>query len=1697
MARRADLATALLVLTSSVEENRRKPLLPLAGEPLLVHVLRLLARAGVGRCVIVLAGGGPAGKQAVVGSSLDEEQDADEGEARFASDVLLLLRGICCAAPLTGEEASRGAAVDHKGATEETKTTKQVLMSCGHLRGASRMHVEVVQVTTAATTVGAVDGNGKPAPTSSPKVAVPSASTTTSFSAGVWAARDRLLRHGQPFLLVSAAHIFAPSLLARALSMAGFLSSASDQGETTCGGGACGDQDVDVDTSMPAAVVFAETKQCREMARRVPTKARIKLHLSGLEVAGGSLGDHGLDHGFDDHEAIDFELDDEVHEVSSMQNFRGGELSSEDLLQFGQHQQHHDHLISASSSFYPLGRRVEKIGRSDTLPENFDAVDAGLFVLQPKAFFDAMENCLSSSSAGDTTESASAGTASSTAVPSASTSASVLSKDISSKDNITSGSTSSLEQVVGNGDAASSSSASSASKAGDNGSSVSPMLLASSATTNPEKAAFPSFHAVLQSLADRNRVRAASTEGRPWYCVEQAGLAAKLVSLFEDDQDNMSIAGSPRRGLRQQMVSRSRSHLSGSQHNSHNDLGVFPSTSSPHQHPEQQHHQNQHDQRTDPVLSFLQRMASLAEFEGSLPGVSLKASLLYVADVRELLWRHALQFAKTASEGLLAAEQEQMLKHRGGSGSTDMVDDGSSCYSISSEVEHDNGSLFSGSRGAGGGAAGPNRGHQDHVRGSERGRGGAGTTAGSGANLLHGDGSGPRCALNFVLSPRSPSNRLNPPGVANNRQKPYRGSNTASRASHYSGAANGPTHSVNLIQSQSHSASATSKQLTALRNIFHVLKGIQQYFAFPSVEVFAYLEHLLLQKGEIAKIACFFQVIYDQVGLAEPGPELPEMLRRVEEMEQTAQNELKAQEMLAGTHSALGGGYFSGVDSSSSTQFLQHVAGYNDAGLSSGAGSQRLGLHSGTTSTAFVDPLHPLGRIRDFCTRRNLGSGSVTGTSSVVPPPSSHTASAANASVTKSDKKKYFELLVVGVLTPEQSRKLRETLLQQRSAREDFIYSTVVVPSFEDAVAAVLVNHRIQTVLLLQDIAFSSTNELKHLQNWIGHEELKVLEGEIFGPRKERIVNVLARKLHDTLCSIDIFHLGGSEIFAGGVGLPSSRLDARCFKRVFHSLEQDCLEMHLSFLQAIQERATAPFFEALVRYANKPTGVFHALPLSRGNSVHQSEWIKDDFGEFYGQNTFLAETSCTIGGLDSLLDPSGVIQEAQQLAAKTFGAQKTFFGTSGTSTSNKIVLQALIQPGDIVLVDRNCHKSHHYGIVLQGAQVVYLEAYALHNYAFYGLVALDTILDALLAHKEQGTLEQVKLVLLTNCTFDGLVYNVEQVMEKCLAIKPDLVFVWDEAWFGFACFSPIYRRRTAMCAARRLRDKFRSAEYRRTWAGVQHALAGPVASDLQGEGASTSVWSNSNFHPKNGGSSTPSGTRSSSGAIQAQQQLLKQRQNNNALLLPDPAKVRVRCYATQSTHKTLSAFRQGSMIHIFDEDYEKAVEQPFHEAFMTHTSTSPNYQILASLDVARKQVALEGYALVQKSVERAILLRRAVQEDSLLSKYFHFLDVCDLVPNVKNLRSRNENEFTYAPEAGYSGLESSWRNEPVVLDPTRLTLFVARTGLDGDSFKRKLMQEFDVQVNKTSINTVMKRPAGKWPTGKYFVMGPDLGGGLL
>jgi arginine decarboxylase len=608
----------------------------------------------------------------------------------------------------------------------------------------------------------------------------------------------------------------------------------------------------------------------------------------------------------------------------------------------------------------------------------------------------------------------------------------------------------------------------------------------------------------------------------------------------------------------------------------------------------------------------------------------------------------------------------------------------------------------------------------------------------------------------------------------------------------------------------------------------------------------------------------------------------------------------------------------------------------------------------------------------------------------------------------------YFEVLMVDDLNFQESRRLRERMLAMISSEDVFIYDIVVARSFEDALIAILFNHNIQSVIIRHGFPLRSNNRLSGLYQYLTRLNDTEWDKLDIADQGFTLGSMLARMRPE----LDLFLITD-------VSVEEVASNTICnFRRIFYR-QEDYLELHLSIERGISERYETPFFNALREYSRRPTGVFHAMPISRGNSVFKTHWIQD-MAHFYGKNIFLAETSATTGGLDSLLQPTGALKKAQEIAAKAFGARHTFFVTNGTSTANKIVVQALVKPGDIVLVDRDCHKSHHYGLVLSGAEVVYLESYPLSDYSMYGAVPLYEIKRQLLSLKKQGRLDQVKMLLLTNSTFDGIIYHVERVMQEVLAIKPDIIFLWDEAWYAFAGFSPIYRHRTAMATAKHLFEKFHSNEYRQIYKAYQEAVQKAELSD---------------------------------------QEILEMQ------LLPDPDKVRIRVYATQSTHKTLSSLRQGSMIHIWDEDFKRYAENNFHEAYMTHTSTSPNYQILASLDIARRQAEFEGCELVQRSLELAMTIREKVKNHPLLRRYFNVLGPAEMIPE----KFRTSGIENYAEgRNGWIRFEKALMTDELVLDPTRITLYTGNTGIDGNTFKNQyLMDQFGIQVNKTSRNSVL------------------------
>jgi arginine decarboxylase len=624
-----------------------------------------------------------------------------------------------------------------------------------------------------------------------------------------------------------------------------------------------------------------------------------------------------------------------------------------------------------------------------------------------------------------------------------------------------------------------------------------------------------------------------------------------------------------------------------------------------------------------------------------------------------------------------------------------------------------------------------------------------------------------------------------------------------------------------------------------------------------------------------------------------------------------------------------------------------------------------------------------------------------------------------------------FEVLVLQPPGQAGEAGCRQQLACLASPLDAFSIDLVFVASAEEALLAVLANPDIQACVLPDSMppASAATRPIAaavsamyaaHVQPLLatnpdtpGGDATPATAAD--QGSNERLAD-LARQLHRLRPELRLYRASSQPQKAAVAAPAQSLVDTA---DVIYPL-RPFAALHAALQQGMAERFATPFFDALLNYSRRPRAVFHALPASRGSSLVGSPWAQDLL-QFYGDNVFLAETSATQGGLDSLLEPSGVIRQAQALAAQAFGADHSFFVTNGTSSANKIVIQANLQPGDLVIVGADCHLSVTQAIAMCGAQAIFVTARPLPEHDLYGAVELANIKAVLLDLRSQGRLHRLKQLILTNSSFDGLVCDAERFMLDLLAIKPDLVFHWDEAWFAFAHFHPLYAGRNAMSAVRRIRQRLANADFR-----VQYAR----------------------WHA----------------AFQANGDPQKWQQP----LLPDPDRVQLRVYATQSTHKTLSAFRQGSMIHVADDRFDAAL---FAEALRSHTSTSPNYQILASLDVARRQAGIEGYHRVRGALALALQLRRRIAESRALQPWFDVLDDAALLP--ASAQASTVEDRADAAVGALAALSRDWAGREWVVDPTRVTLNIRRSGLDGSALRRMLMDRYDIQVNKTSRHTVL------------------------
>jgi len=427
--------------------------------------------------------------------------------------------------------------------------------------------------------------------------------------------------------------------------------------------------------------------------------------------------------------------------------------------------------------------------------------------------------------------------------------------------------------------------------------------------------------------------------------------------------------------------------------------------------------------------------------------------------------------------------------------------------------------------------------------------------------------------------------------------------------------------------------------------------------------------------------------------------------------------------------------------------------------------------------------------------------------------------------------------------------------------------------------------------------------------------------------------------------------------------------------------------------RAYLDSIVPPFFRALTHYAADGSYSWHCPGHSGGVAFLKSP-IGQMFHQFFGENLLRADVCNAVEELGQLLDHTGPVAASEHNAARIFNCDHLFFVTNGTSASNKMVWHATVAPNDIVLVDRNCHKSILHAIIMCGAIPVFLTPTRNH-YGIIGPISLDefrpeNIQKKIAAHPFAKDIKtKPRILTITQSTYDGIVYNVDTIKDLLGSYIDTLHF--DEAWLPHATFHDFYKG--------------------------MHAIG-------------------------------------------------KDRPRSKDALV----------FATQSTHKLLAGLSQASQILVQDSENRKLDYHSFNEAYLMHTSTSPQYAIVASCDVAAAMMEPPGgTALVEESILEALDFRRAMRKvdgefgDSWWFKVWGPEHLAEEGIGERDDWVLRDNERWH----GFGRLASGFN----MLDPIKATIITPGLDVDGDfadwgvpaAIVTKYLAEHGVIVEKAGL----------------------------
>ena len=231
------------------------------------------------------------------------------------------------------------------------------------------------------------------------------------------------------------------------------------------------------------------------------------------------------------------------------------------------------------------------------------------------------------------------------------------------------------------------------------------------------------------------------------------------------------------------------------------------------------------------------------------------------------------------------------------------------------------------------------------------------------------------------------------------------------------------------------------------------------------------------------------------------------------------------------------------------------------------------------------------------------------------------------------------------------------------------------------------------------------------------------------------------------------------------------------------------------------EAMLPPMAAAMMKYTLDYEYSWHT-PGHQGGTAFLKSPVGRIFFDYFGENMMRSDVSISVGSLGSLLDHTGPIGEHERYAARVFGAHRTYCVTNGTSMSNRVIFMAAVARNQVALCDRNCHKSIEHSLVMSGGIPNYLVPLR-NRYGIIGPIPparlkKDAIKAAIKANPlvTKGIESRAVYAVVTNSTYDGLCYNARRV-EELLDPSVDRIH-FDEAWYAYARFNPLYRDRHAM-----------------------------------------------------------------------------------------------------------------------------------------------------------------------------------------------------------------------------------------------------------------------------------------------------------